>query len=505
MKRSKLFSAEQIKAWDLATLNEEGIASVALMERAARGCTQHLLAAYKGRAFTVVCGTGNNGGDGLAVARQLLEAGECIDRVIIVGDPERGSHDFSLNLIRLRQHAVSIETNLVNDTVPVDVCVDALFGTGLKGTVEGSKREAIEWMNDRSNTLVCIDMPSGLQADGAIEEFRVIADADEVLTFQQWKASFFIDQPTQALKRSRRIHVIDIGLSKAFAERTIGLCYVCDQPTAAALLPPRHRFGHKGSFGAVMVSAGSREMMGAAVLCTRAALRSGCGLVFAHVPRSGAEVMLNAAPEAIVVCGSAVDTISSAAVAAKITARAIGPGTGKAASVAETLKTALNMRDLPLVIDADGLNVLASDASLMAELKQHTSTILTPHPGEFDRLFGDHPHENARIETAIIKAVELKCVIHLKGAYSITVSCQGEVFRNTTGSVAMAVGGSGDVLTGLMAGLLAQNMSPLNAALLASWVHGAAGERYEAATANRGMIAGDLVSYLPAVFAALKS
>ncbi len=494
---AKLFRVSDLQRWDAETIRNQSITSVALMERAATACADVLCKAhFNARSFTVCCGTGNNGGDGLAIARLLLERGLLVDRVFIVGDPELGSNDFKVNLNRLKALPVSLTTLTEPPTdFTCDICIDALFGTGLNRPVSDHWVRWINAINAQSGFIISIDLPSGYPADGPFERDFTAVDADWVLTFQQWKRSFFF--PLKAsLQRNRRIEVIDIGLCERFAHQTPAEAFTFGAAEAQKLLHERHRFSHKGSFGSALIVAGSKGMMGAAVLAVKAALRSGCGLTFAHTPECGTDLIQMTAPEAIALVDESMDAVSKVSVPTKITAIGIGPGISTAASVINAMHDAIDSK-LPLVIDADGLNLLATNHDLLDAIAQHRRCVLTPHPAEFDRLFGEHPSMEARIQTAQKEAQRLNAVIHLKGAFSVTILPAGSVHFHTSGSAALAVGGSGDVLTGIITGLLAQGLSEGDAALLGACVHGTAGEAYQQAFSTIGLTAGCLIDYLP--------
>ncbi len=502
----KLLSVDQIRNWDAATIAHEPIASIDLMERAALSCTTWLVQnGFAHRRFTIVCGIGNNGGDGLAIARQLITAGCAVDAVVLAGDEHRGSRDFTINLQRLRELEPALNWHTQSSDFPKsDVCIDALFGTGLDRPIAGSLRQLVESINAYANTVISIDVPSGLP--GIPGAFRVegMVDANAILNFQQYKEALFHPDSMAGCRRAGKVHVLDIGLWDGFLDTVETRTFTFDRTDAAERIIDRHRFSHKGSFGAAFIAAGSEAMPGAAVLSVKAALRSGCGLVFAQVPAKAKTVVNIAAPEAMTHADAHLTVLSQPSIPEKTTAIACGPGIGIGEHQDAFLLALLTDRR-PTVLDADALNAAAVHPSILEAIKKHRNCILTPHPAEFDRLFGAHETLKQRIDTASTKAAELNAVIHIKGAYSVTVLPSGHAVYNTCGSAAMAVGGSGDVLTGLVVGLLAAGYEREIAMLLGAALHGTAGECYEKEYGRMGLTAGALVDFIPQAWKTLRS
>lgn len=502
----KLLSVDQLRQWDAATIASEPISSIDLMERAAKACTVWLFRnGFAHRAFTVVCGVGNNGGDGLAIARLLVQASCQVQAVVIVGNAERASADFTENLRRL--NALNLHVPIVTDfsTVnDVDVCIDALFGTGLDRKPEGVYQAAIEAMNQKACALVSIDVASGLPADFTTFEPVLLVDADFILTFQQWKEVFFHPKPLANLKRKGDVHVLDIALLDGFRSSAPCTTFTFDRRDAAVRMADRSRFSHKGSFGAAFIAAGSEAMPGAAILSVKAALHSGCGLVFAHVPASVSRSVQTAAPEAMTAADVHPSALSHPFIPEKVTAIACGPGIGTGGEQCNFLLALLDDRR-PLVLDADALNLAAIHPLILQKIKSHRNCILTPHPVEFDRLFGTHANLAQRLATAKRQTTDLNAVIHLKGAFSVTVTPDGRTIYHTTGSAAMAVGGSGDALTGLITGLLASGCSREDAVMLGVALHGTAGECYEIDFGRMGLTAGELIERVPQAWRVIQS
>lgn len=501
----KLLSVDQVRQWDAATISGEPIDSIDLMERAAKACVVWLFRnGFAHRSFTVVCGVGNNGGDGLAIARLLARASCKVQAVVIVGDTQRASADFTENVRRLR--SLDLEVPVVTDFTTVqtiDVCIDALFGTGLDRKPEGGFQAAIESINAKSCTIVSIDVPSGLPGNPTAFEPVSMVDADHTLTFQQWKEGLFHPKPLANLKRDCCVHVLDIGLLDGFRSSVDCTTFTFDRNDAAARISDRKRFSHKGSFGAAFIAAGSGSMPGAAILSVNAALHSGCGLVFAHVPASVCQMVQQSAPEAMTAADAHPSALSHPSIPEKVTAMACGPGIGTGDEQRSFLLALLD-DPRPLVLDADALNLASIHPLILQKIKSHRNSVLTPHPAEFDRLFGKHEGHLQRLNTAKRQAADLNAVIHLKGAYSVTVTPDGKTIYHTTGSAAMAVGGSGDALTGLIAGVWASGYSREDAVLLGVALHGTAGECFEMEFGRMGLTAGELIERVPQAWKILK-
>lgn len=496
----KIFDAASIRAWDEASIRREGIESIQLMERAALKVVEALLQLPTFQHYHILCGIGNNGGDGLAIAAHLHERG-CKVKVFILGNPEASSHDFAANYKRILQMELPCQVLQSAQELGKGGCevlwVDALFGSGLNRPLEGLPAEAVTAANAAEGYKVSVDIPSGHPA-GEAEIFkpgqRIAFRADLTLTFQQWKPAFFFPE---CGRDTGRVEVLDIGLDPAFYDSHPASFFRLDQADARALQVPKSRFSHKGSNGHLLLIAGSKGMHGAAILACKSALRSGVGLVTVCVPDEAVNLLHQSCPEALVRSAGHANYWTETPELEAYSAVAVGPGIGQDADSAKALEGLLkSIGKRPLLLDADALNLLAKHPHLLEALPGKRQVLLTPHPGEFDRLFGRHTYAAARVETARNLAEKHEVVIHLKGAYSCTIADRTEAVFNPTGSATMAVGGSGDVLTGLAGGLLAQGMRPREAALLGAWVHGAAGAAYEKTHGAYGLTAGCLSDWL---------
>lgn len=505
-----VLDAEQMRVADRYTIMHAPIASIELMERAADQCAAWILGhegtllghAFRKPQYFVVCGMGNNGGDGLALARFLAASGREV-RVLLVGDTA-GSEDFRTNLQRLREQpngSGTINVQVTTDLPQVGaatILVDALFGIGLNRPVHGLAKDVVGWMNRSGSPVVSIDMPSGLQADGTITEPEGIVRAGHTLTFHCPKPAFFYRECAPFVGTW---HVLPIGLDDAFIASVNSGYHLVEVADVQALLPHYARYAHKGDHGHALLVAGSEGMMGACILAACAALRSGAGLVTARVPGAGVSLIQSVAPEAI--CSKDPDHshVTSLPDLSQFSAVGMGPGLGRGSE--QVVKVLMQDVRAPLLLDADALNALAQNKTWLAFLPK--GTVLTPHPKEFDRIFGAHGTTRERLITARAEALKRGIVILLKGANTAVCAPNGEVYFNPTGDPGMAKGGSGDVLTGLITGLLARGLSSVKAALLGTYVHGLAGELAAMYVGRDGMTAMDIVHHLPKAWRMLRN
>lgn len=498
----KILSAAQIREWDAFTITHEPIASIDLMERAATACCNWiLLQNLKEKHFHVFCGKGNNGGDGLAIARMLI-CNRYRVTVYIIERGNLGSADFQVNLERLHQCSTDIHfiqspeffPNLSADAF----IIDAIFGTGLNKPPEGLDAAIISHINESRATVIAIDLPSGMFADKSSKENTVIR-ATYCLSFQIHKLAFFMAENEDCCGI---VQVLDIGLLPSFLENETTVLQTIEPARIAAIYQPRKKFAHKGTYGHALLIAGSHGMMGAAVLAANACLRSGTGKLTCLVPQCGYTIMQTSLPEAMCLV-SGDDHIEKADSVEKFDAIGIGPGIGQYETHASLLAGIFKRSKQPLVIDADALNTIANNKALLTAIPPQS--ILTPHPGEFDRLFGAAANDFERLEMALTKSKELNIHIVLKGHYSLISTPAGMGYFNTTGNPGMATGGSGDVLCGIITGLLAQGYQPEQACLLGCWLHGLAGDIAAASLSEEAMIASDITDKLGMAFRQLAS
>lgn len=496
-----VLSASMLKAVDQLTIEREGIGSLQLMERASERCAARMLALVDppGRPFVIVCGPGNNGGDGLAIARLLHAEGRSVE-VRLIGPRSRSSPDNQANLQRAQEARVPIHTGLNGaGERPGAVIVDALFGSGLSRPLEGDYAGAVEWINALDRMVVSIDLPSGILEGGGNAAAVPVVKADRTFVLQVPRRAMFMTGTGPCFGEWE---LVDIGLDPTAIDSAASREGLIEPADVRAMLPERSRFDHKGDHGHALLIAGSSAMTGAAILAARACVRSGVGLCTVHLPSGSADALRVSAPEAMCSLDGDPAVITMFPRIDRATAAGIGPGCGRSTGVEHMVKRAIQDCPAPLVLDADALNALAANPTWMAFLP--AGTILTPHPGEFDRMFGKSSDGAERLDRAIDQAQRLRSVIVLKGAYTAICAPSGHVFFNPTGNHGMAKGGSGDVLTGLITGLRAQGLAAINATVVGVYVHGLAGDLAAGDVGADGMTASDLIDHIPAAFMALR-
>ncbi len=488
----KILSTSQIKELDAFTIKNEPIASIDLMERACSGFVEWFIERYdSSKSVLVICGTGNNGGDGLGIARLLSWMPYNITVLIVQSSSE--SEDFQKNLKRLPPHVdQSVIQNPVHFGLPSsDIIIDALFGSGLSRPLEGIQAKVVSAMNQSNAIRIAVDIPSGLLADS--HTFGPVVQAHHTVTFQLPKLSFLLPYNYSTVGEW---HMVDIGLSRKFIAQASTRNYLVDEIGIQELIRPRKKYSHKGDFGHSLIIGGSLGKMGANILATKAALRTGSGLVTSLVPKCGYTAIQSSLPEAMALMDPQENFLSHMPDIRPFNSIGIGPGIGKNKLTIEFVKAFFESQDIPCVIDADALNILSENGSVQNLI--YPNSILTPHPGEFRRLVGEWQNDFERLELQRQLATRLKSIVVLKGAHTSIAMPTGEVYFNTTGNPAMATGGSGDVLTGILTALLAQQYPPQDAALLGVFLHGLAGDL---ASKNRhAIIASDIIEEIPFAF-----
>nr|WP_295930472.1 NAD(P)H-hydrate dehydratase [uncultured Dyadobacter sp.] len=490
----KIFNVGQIRQMDAYTIAHEPITSIDLMERASQAFVRWFCNLYVNtRPIAVFCGKGNNGGDGLAIARLLSACGYDVSAYVIEYTTQ-ASKDFQTNLTRLNQHLHPSHIHSLDDLPQIArnvVCIDALLGSGLSRPVEGLLAEVIGLVNALPNRVVSVDIASGLYTDQPNSNSDTIIKPDHTITFQLPKLAFMLPQNAQYVGEW---HVVDIGLSQDYIRDTPTPYHYSDKQSAEKRIRPRQKFSHKGTFGHAVIIAGSFGKMGAAVLSGRACLRSGTGLLTMHVPACGYDITQISVPEAMVTVDDADKRITRLPDLASATAIGIGPGLGQAPETVKALQQLLDEAKVPLIIDADALNILSENRHLLDKLPE--GTILTPHPKEFQRLAGTTSNEYERLETGRAFAAQYNVIVCLKVANTAVILPDGEVHFNSTGNPGMATGGTGDVLTGIITGLLAQKYAARDAAIMGVYQHGLAGDRAAGARGQTALIASDVVEHL---------
>jgi NAD(P)H-hydrate epimerase len=495
----KILTSAQTRELDQYTIDHEPIASIDLMERACQAFTDWFITRFRQeKKIGVVCGTGNNGGDGLGIARKLKELGYPVDVWVVHGSNE--SADFKINLDRLASY-IKVSKISQSPTPDLfrgsDILIDALFGSGLSRPAEGIYADVISAVNESSAVRIAVDIPSGLSADSSSQ--GVVVQADHTVSFELPKLAFLLPENQNAVGEW---HLVNIGLSKEFVKTVSCQHFFVDARSIKKILRPRNKFSHKGSYGHALLVAGSFGKMGACILAAKATLRSGVGLLTVHVPNCGYPIIQTSVPEAMASADISENFFTSISGDLSYTAIGIGPGLGVDGETINAFAKTLKHFKSPMVIDADGLNILAEHQELFSLAPKES--ILTPHPKEFERLVGKWANDFDRLELQKKFSARHELIVVVKGAHTVTVFPDGQVYFNSTGNPGMATGGSGDVLTGLLTGLLAQGYSPQDAALLGVYLHGLAGDLGAQDLSMESLTASDLIDYLPEAFKKLK-
>jgi len=493
----KILTAAQTHQLDQATIQEQHITSLALMERAAQALLRWFEARFradKPADTLVLCGPGNNGGDGLALARLLHEAGYPVRVVLLPAAKYAPDYEHNLHLLpkvlSVRKLAAGALPILDADTL----VIDALFGTGLSRPLTGLAAELVCHLNDSGVRVLAVDVPSGLLADAAQPDPEsAVVQATYTVSFALPKLAFLLPQNARYVGEW---FVEDIQPSAKFIAKAATPWHFTElAPKPSVQLPPRQQFAYKNMYGHALLLAGSRGKVGAAVLASGACLRGGVGLLTVAVPGCGYDIIQTTRPEAMCLPDAEADFISQLPALKGYQAIGIGPGLGQHEASRAVLEQLLRQAQVPLVIDADALNLLGEHRELLELLPPNT--VLTPHVGEFARLTDKVADDYQRLQLLRDFAQRYRCVVVLKGAYTAVAAPDGQVYFNSTGNPGMATGGSGDVLTGLLLALRAdQRLDALTAARLAVLAHGHAGDLAAAHTGQAGLVAGDLVRHI---------
>jgi NAD(P)H-hydrate epimerase len=502
----KIFRNQQIKEIDDYTIKSEPIASSDLMERAAEQLRRWFTGTFdRSRRVIIFAGPGNNGGDGLALAR-LLSGDRYNIEVFFVKISGKISDDWNHNYQRLKNEtSVSLSTIEKIEQFPFltsdDIVVDAIFGSGLTRPVEGTAGLVIRKINQTGSIIISIDIPSGLFGeDNSSNDPETIVHADFTLSFEFPKLSFMFSENAVFIGEW---NILPIGLSRNAIRNTKTPYFYIDSSYISSLLKKREKFDHKGKYGHGLLIAGSYGKIGAAILGARAALRTGIGLVTCHVPGCGYQVIQTSVPEAMALTDKNETICSDIGFSDSFDAAGIGPGIGTDNITRKALHAFLLKPVKPLVVDADAINILGLNKKWLSLLPE--GTILTPHVREFERIAGKTGNSYLRLERQIEFAAKYNCIVVLKGAHSTIVTPDGKVYFNSTGNPGMATAGSGDVLTGMMLSLLAQGYSPENASVIGVYLHGLAGDIAATKSGYEAIIASDIIDNTGNAFLKVKS
>ncbi|WP_411768435.1 NAD(P)H-hydrate dehydratase [Winogradskyella sp. A3E31] len=472
----KLFSKEQIYEGDRLTTERQNISSTELMERAGTGIFNWMHARMQGAQVPVhvFCGIGNNGGDGLVLARHLVTHGyNVITYVVNCGDNR--SKDFLVNYDRIKNVTKDWPALLkCKEDFPEihkdDIIVDAVFGIGLNRPVDDWIKNLFQHFKASRAFTLSIDIPSGVYSDKAVEDENGVVYANYTLSFQSPKLIFFLPETA---KYTIQWEVLDIGIDRDYLMNTETEVELISKNEVLPMYKPRDRFSHKGHFGHGLIIGGSYGKMGAVVLATKSLLSVGAGLSTSYIPKSGNLILQTSIPEAMTLTDASDDYIAHIKFDLEPTAIGIGVGLGTHEKTAEAFKQFLNNNKAPLVLDADALNILSLNKALLELLPKNA--ILTPHPKELERLIGTWSDDFDKLKKTEAFSEKYNIIIIIKGAHTITVQGKKK-YINVTGNPGMATAGSGDVLTGMITGLICQGYSAIEAALFGVYLHGRAAD-----------------------------
>lgn len=493
----KILSSKSIQEVDAKTIEYENILSHQLMERAASAFSDYFITnylIYNQNNVALFCGTGNNGGDGLAIARILHLVGFSV-KVFVIEFSNNYTDDCLLNIEKANEAEIDIITinsiEQIGNLKDVHVIVDAIFGTGLSRLLNGLAKDVIELINALDKKVVSVDVPSGLFMD---RPTTTAIKATETVTFQIPKLSLFLPQNYQFVGH---LSIVDIGLNKKAIDEANTDTYYLTNQEITNLYSPLTKFTHKGIQGHALIIGGCLGKIGAVTLASKAALKSGCGLVTAYVPQCGMNIVQSAFAEAMVVQDKKQNHISSISYTINPSAIAIGMGMGLHEETKEALYAFLQTNRVTNVIDADALNILSQNSDWLQYLVP--GTILTPHPGELSRLIGEWSDDFEKIDRTKEFVCKHDVIVVIKGAHSLIIDSNG-VYVNSSGTPALATAGSGDVLSGIIVGLLAQGLKPLEATKLGVYIHGMTANITSQAINQRAFIASDIIDNIGKVY-----
>ncbi|MCW8980199.1 MAG: NAD(P)H-hydrate dehydratase [Altibacter sp.] len=499
----KIFSSEQLYKADKITTEKEGITSVDLMERAGTQIFNWLHQRMQGAQVPIhiFCGIGNNGGDGLVVGRLLIEHGYNVI-LYVVNCSDKRSKEFLINYDRVKNVTKNWPKLMKSEDdfptiAPQDIIIDAIFGIGLNRCPDGWVKKLIQYLNASKAFKLSIDIPSGLFAEKPLSDPEAVLKANHTLTFQVPKLSFFLPETGAYVPF---YEAIDIGLDAEFLSNAEPLAQLIGKQEAQLFYKQRQKYVHKGSYGHALLIAGSYGKMGAAVLATKALLRTGAGMATTYTAKCGYNILQTAIPEAMVLTDEHEMFVTEIQYDFQPSAAGIGMGIGVHEETVTAFKKFLANIKIPLLLDADALNILASHTELLGQLPKHS--ILTPHPGELERLIGSWSSDYDKLDKAKAFAKKHEIVLLIKGANSIIVF-EEKLYINTTGNPGMATAGSGDVLSGMITGLLSQGYDPLLATVFGVYLHGSAGNIVSQEKGFEAVIAGDIIEHIGSAYLSL--
>ena len=485
----KILSSEQIRIVDAETIKKEGISSLELMKRAATAFYNWFIENYSNKhtSILIFSGIGNNGGDGLVFARLLHKSGYNV-KVCLVEYNENYSEDCAHNLRRVKAEKIPLKkifnADLIPDISKFDVIIDGVFGTGLSREVKGVAADVIQLINSSRKPVISIDVPSGLFLD---RQTSFAVKASETVTFQIPKIALYL--PENQLFTGN-VTVVDIGLNEQAIDETESDIFFIQKKDISPLIKPLSKFAHKGTQGHSLLIGGSLGKIGSVCLASKAALKTGCGLITAYIPKCGMFILQNNFPEAMAIQDKNEEHITSIEYDIKPDAIGIGIGLGNHSETEEAIHKFLRNNNTPLIVDADGLNILSRNKKWISLLSPNS--ILTPHPKELSRLIGNWSDDFDKIQKTRQFAQKYNLIVIVKGAYTLIIDSE-KIYVNSSGTPALATAGSGDVLTGILTSLLAQGYSSLEAAKLGVYIHGLTADLKKNSIHSKAFIASDII------------
>lgn len=498
-----IFSAEQLYEADAITTKKQEITSVDLMERAAMQIYNWLHHRMQGAQVPIhiFCGIGNNGGDGLALGRLLIESGYNVN-IFVANFTDKRSKCFLINYGRVKNVTKKWPKLMKSERDfpeihPDDIIVDALFGIGLNRPPEGWVKKLIQYLNAQKAFRLSVDIPSGLSANGPLLDAEAVVQANHTLTFQAPKLAFFLPETGKFVPY---FEALDIGLDPEYLMTTAPLARLVMKPMAQTFYKQRQKYAHKGVFGHALLVGGSKGKIGAMVLASKAALRAGAGLISTCVPSVGYDILQTAVPEVMAVTDAGKDHLTKITIDFEAQAVGVGPGMGQHEETVAALGDLFKSTKNPMVIDADAINIVAAHPDLLKDIPEQS--VFTPHEGELARLVGSWNNDYEKLKKTKSFSKKHKMIVLIKGANSITVAGD-DLYINTTGNPGMATAGSGDVLTGIITGLLSQGYEPIVATMFGAYLHGSAGNLITREKGFEALIASDLIEYLGVAYTEL--
>jgi hydroxyethylthiazole kinase-like uncharacterized protein yjeF len=492
----KILSKEQIYQGDKITIEKQNISSADLMERAGIQIFNWLHKRMQGAQvpIRVFCGIGNNGGDGLVLARHLITHGYNV-LTYVVNCSDKRSKDFLINYDKIKNvtHDWTLLLSCKEEFPTIDkddIIVDAVFGIGLNRPADDWVKALFQHFNTSKAFTVSIDMPSGLYTDKIPEDENAVVWSDYTLSFVSPKLVFFLPETAKFVTQWS---VLDISIDEEYLSEIETEVEFIEKYEVLSIYKPRDKFSHKGHFGHSLIIGGSYDKIGAVTLTSRAALSTGAGLITAYIPKCGYTILQASFPEAMVITDKNEDYISKIDFNIKPTVIGIGVGLGTHTKTIDAFEVFLKQNKRPLVIDADGLNILSKKKSLLKHLPKNT--VLTPHPKELERLIGKWKDDFDKLNKVKTFSKKHKVIVVIKGANTITVF-KDKLYINSTGNPGMATAGSGDVLTGIITGLISQKYTSLEATIFGVYLHGKAADIAVEDIGNESLISSHIIEYL---------